>query len=69
MEDRSLQLSPTQSVISPQPFHPVSFRGVLCYPCDQQLHFQHVLSKPGTLPKDGKNLQPTKGNYILHSLV
>ena len=40
--------------LSPQPVLSHTVDGVLCYPCEQQLQYQRVLSKPGVSTKEAR---------------
>ena len=55
----STRPSLTPPIIFPEPALSDVMGGVLCYPCDQQIHYQRVVSKPGFAPKDTKCTQHT----------
>ena len=56
--------------LSPQPVLSHTVDGVLCYPCEQQLQYQRVLSKPGVSTKEARKEGHSSGmDYIVNNYI
>ena len=55
--------------LSPQPVLSHTVDGVLCYPCEQQLQYQRVLSKPGVSTKEARKEGHSSGMELYNNYI